>query len=317
MPTPVSLTHTRCMVLIPAGPNTQPEYLNDTIESVNHHIGAVNCTVAVIDDSRRKRFAYVGDLFPNAVVTEAADYGEGEKSDTRGSLFAKQVSAIRRLMWRYRFDVLLRMDTDALMIGNAPHEDALALLDGHLDIGMVGAFTRRGDGSDKKAAMAAKGQQLTRDMGLRCWLKDPALVSTLRSLVRRAEGHGYTRGDMCTGGACFMAPRALSAMEKQGLLDLDVLSRSALMDDMLMALLCCAAGYKLSDLPADRDVLAINWRGLPVPLDALVAHNKKIVHPIKDDDPSVEPAVRAYFRERRARADAASLLAANAGRAGR
>jgi hypothetical protein len=311
------MTHTRCMVLIPAGPDTQPEYLNDTLESVNHHIGVLSCVVAVIDDSRRKRFAYVGDLFPNGVVIEAADYQEGAKSDTRGSLFGKQVAAIRSLMRRYRFDVLLRLDTDALVIGDAPHEDALAFLERRPDVGMVGAFTRRGDGSDKKPAMAKKGEQLTREMGLRRGLKDLALVKTLRSLVRCAEAHGYTRGDMCTGGACFLSPRALTAIEQQGLFDLDMLSRSELMDDMLMALLCAAAGYKLSDLPADRDVLAINWRGLPMPLDALVASNKKIVHPIKDGDLSVEPGVRAFFRERRGGAGAAPFIASTAGRAGR
>ena len=315
MTTHASMLHTRCVVLIPAGPETQLEYLNDTIESVNHHIGVLNCIVAVIDDSRRKAFACVGDLFPNAVLIEAADYREGGKSDTRGSLFAKQAAAIRWLMRRYRFDVLLRMDTDALMIGDAPHDDALAFLEARPDVGMIGAFTRRGDGSDKKPAMATKGQQLTREMGLRRGLRDLALVKTLRSLVRRAEAHGYTRGDMCTGGACFLSHRALTAIEKQGLFDLDVLSRSALMDDMLMALLCFAAGYRLSDLPRDGDVLAINWRGLPMPPEALVASRKKIVHPVKDDDLSVEPKVRAFFRERRLGAHGAPLVAATVGRA--
>ena len=53
-----------------------------------------------------------------------------------------------------------------------------------------------------------------------------------------------------------------------------------------MALLCSAAGYRLSDLPEERDVLAINWRGMPMPPDVLVSRNKKIVHPVKDDDPN-------------------------------
>ena len=70
-------------------------------------------------------------------------------------------------------------------------------------------------------------------------------------------------------------------MLEKGFFNLDVLRHSQLADDALMALLCCAAGYRLSDMPEDSDVLAINWRGLPMPLEALVSRNKKIVHPIK------------------------------------
>lgn len=292
-------THTRCMVLMPAGPDTAREYLDDTIESVIHHIGASNCILAVIDDSRQNRFAYVGNAFPNAVVIKAVDYAEDAASVTRGALFSKQAHALKHLVQRYRFDVLLRMDTDALMIGDAPHEDVLTFLKARPDVGIVGAFRRRGDGSDKAWAMAAKGRQLSREMSLRHGFRNLALLRTLRRLVRRAEAHGYTRGDMCTGGAFFMAPGAIMAIEEQGLFDLEALRHSKLADDALFALLCCAVGYRLSDLPDDNDLLAINWRGLPMPVEELVSRNKKIVHPVKDADLAAEPRVRAYFRKRR------------------
>ena len=164
---------------------------------------------------------------------------------------------------------------------------------------MVGAFTRRGDGSDKTPAMASKGRELTQEARLRLGLKRLALAVTLRRLLRRAEAHGYTRGDMCTGGAYFLSRSAILAMQAQGFFNLKVLERSRLPEDLLMALLCSAAGYRLSDLPEERNVLAINWRGLPMPPDVLVSLKKKIVHPIKDDDLTVEPAVRAYFQSRR------------------
>jgi hypothetical protein len=292
------LPHTRCIVLIPAGPATVREHLNDTIESAIHYIGS-NCTVAVIDDSREDRFAYVANVFRNAVVMKAIDCDEGKVSKTRGALFAKQVHTLKRLRRQYRFDILLRMDTDALMIGHAPHEDALRFVASHPDVGMIGAFKRRGDGSDKTPAMAAKGRELAEEIRFRHGIKHFRLVRTLRRLMRHAEGHGYTRGDMCTGGAFFLTPAALTAMEGQGLLDLDVLRHSTMADDLLLALLCCAAGYRLSDLPEDNDVLAINWRRFPMPVEILVSSNKKIVHPVKDDDLTVEPRVRAYFRQRR------------------
>lgn len=293
------MTRTRCLVLIPAGPDTIADYLHDTIDSINYHLGQPNCIVAVLDDSRRNGFSSIANRSPNVIVLAANDYQEGRTSNTRGSLFAKQAGAIRELRRRYVFDVLLRMDTDALMIGNAPDQDVLRFQHAHPEIGMIGAFHRRGDGTDKTAALAYKGRQLAREMRLRRAIHKFGVVTTLRRLVKHAEAHGYTRGDMCTGGAFFLFPAAISAMHEQGLLNLEVLGRSTLMDDLLMGLLCYAAGFKLADMPETDDVMAINWRGLPMPVDDLVSRNKKIVHSVKTDDPITEASIRAYFRRRR------------------
>ena len=46
--------------------------------------------------------------------------------------------------------------------------------------------------------------------------------------------------------------------------------------------------------------MAINWCGLPMPLDELVQRGKKIVHPVKElSDPEHEANVRAFFRTQR------------------
>jgi hypothetical protein len=287
------------MVLIPAGPDTVLAYLDDTISSINHHIGVGNCGVAIVDDSRQDLFQDLASTFPNSTVIKAPDYHEGKQSRKGGSLFGKEISALKLLMESCRFDMLLKMDTDALVIGDLPQHEVLAFFEQRPDVGMVGAFRRRGDGSDKQRAMSAKGRKLTREMTLPHGLKNLAVMKTLRKLVRRAEQHGYTRGDTCTGGAYFMSTNALHAIREQAYFDLEELRYSRLSEDSLMALLCCAAGYRLSDMPPDRDTLAINWRGLPMPPEALVSANKKIVHPVKDRDPAAEANVRAYFRQRR------------------
>ncbi len=298
------MTHVQCMVLIPAGPATVREYLDDTIDSINQHMRQSNCTVALLDDSREGRFDDIAGAFSNVVVVKAADYHEGTRTIKRGSLFSKEIHALKQLMERHRFDILLKMDTDALIIGDSPQREVLAFMERHPHVGMVGAFRRRGDGSDKASAMASKGRVLGKEMRLRSGFRNLALTRTLRRLVRRAEEHGYTRGDTCTGGAYFVSSSAVQSMLRNGFLDLSVLRYSKLSEDSLMALLCCACGYGLSDLPEDSDVLAINWRGLPMPLEALVARNKKIVHPIKDSDTVNEADVRAYFRERRGGSEA-------------
>ena len=122
------MTHVDCLVLIPAGPDTVLAYLDDTIASVNYHVGVASCRVVVLDDSRRDQCLGIADRFPNAVSIKAPDYREGSQSSTRGALFGKQIYALKWLMERYSFDVFLRMDTDAIMIGDSPHEDAMAFL---------------------------------------------------------------------------------------------------------------------------------------------------------------------------------------------
>ena len=287
------------MVLIPAGPATVRANLEDTIDSINYYIGVDACRVAIVDDSRRDSFRDLAGAFPNILVVRAPDFREGLRSRKGGPLLAKELSALRTLLESWRFDMLLKMDTDTLVIGERPQFEVRAAFEQDRDVGMIGAFKRRGDGTDKQQAMYEKGLELTREMTLPAGLRHPALMLTLRRLVRLAERHGYKRGDTCTGGAYFMSWRAVDAIRAAGHLDLAMLRYSRLSEDSLMALLCGAAGYRLADMPADRDSLAINWRGLPMPLEALVSANKKIVHPVKTADPTTEAQVRAYFRRRR------------------
>lgn len=69
----------------------------------------------------------------------APDYHEGRQSHKRGSLFGKEISAIKVLIESCRFDILLKMDTDALVIGDLPQQEVLAFFEEHPDVGMVGA----------------------------------------------------------------------------------------------------------------------------------------------------------------------------------
>ena len=60
------------------------------------------------------------------------------------------------------------------------------------------------------------------------------------------------------------------------------------------------SGFKLADFSRPQDVMAINWRGLPMPLDELVRHQKKVIHPVKDvDRPEHEREVRSFFKQLR------------------
>lgn len=311
-----------CAILIPAGPDTLLHFLADTVASVQHYIGRTASHILVVDDSRDGRFRGLHHAGHGVTVIDAPDCGEGISAvSQRGSLFAKQAAGVRWLMKHVQFDALLKLDTDALVTGPAPHHDAIALWEARSDVGVIGALTRRGDGTDKVDAMARKGRQLSGELrghGLR-WsgairdaLRHPRRagagiqrrlrwMTALGRLVGEAERHGYVRGATCTGGAYFVNPRLLSAMENRGLLEpawSNLCAASGLSEDSIVGLIAYTCGFCLSDPSPDRDVLAINWRGMPMSPDEVVRRGMKIVHPIRDEVHE-EAEVRAFFAAQR------------------
>ena len=280
-------SYRQCIVMIPAGPSTRMDFVEDTVESINFHIGSSAVCTVIIDDSRTRGFFPLADKYENVQVLEAVIYDEGFADMSQsGSLFGKQLKALEEVQKRFRFDVLLKADTDSLVIGNGVQQDVLRFLSSHPDVGIVGAYTHRGDGSPKDHAMALKGRQLTHEITFPRCLRNLSLAKALRGLVRRAEENGYARGATCTGGGYFMAARLVDTMEQNGFLRLQILRHSKLSEDTLMGLLAYACGFRLSDMPVNSDVLAINHTGLPMPVEELVARGKKLLHPVKGEDPS-------------------------------
>jgi len=307
-----------CAILIPAGPLTAVGFLEDTVSSVHHYIGRTASHVVVIDDSRDGRFRGLQQADSGVTVLDAPDCREGLSAvSQRGSLFAKQAAGLRWLLNHVRFDALLKMDADALVTGPAPHHAAIALWEGRPDVGVVGALMRWGNGVDKAHAMASKGRQLSaefygrglqwRDVATDALRASPRALSgllrrvrwmrTLHRIVADAEQHGYVRGATCTGGAYFVNPRALEAMQARGFLEpafANLFAVSGLSEDSLVALVAYACGFCLSDPTPERDPLAINWQGLPMSPEELVRRGKAIVHSVRDGRYG-EAAVRAFF----------------------
>jgi hypothetical protein len=295
-PAPPQRPGCRCLTLIPVGPGTDRDFLKDTLDSVYHYIDPAELMVAVLDDSRAELCASLEEDYPESIVLKAPSL---RATDWQRPAFDKLLFALRVLLARVDFDVCLRMDTDALVIGANPHRDAIHFLEQRPDVGMVGAFTIRGDGTDKADAMAAKGKMLVSDTSWWRTLLKPKFAASLNSLMRAARQHGYRPGDMCTGGALLISRAVLERADKLGFLNLDGFGAARVGDDCLLSLLTCACGFRLADMPDNLNIFAVNWHGIPMPPEELVAKGKKIVHPVRTNDPAVEPKIRLYFRKKR------------------
>ncbi len=291
-----------CLVLTPVGPRSDAQHVADTVASFRHYMPASSTVMLLLDDRGADASDAPLPRHDNVFCIRASDFDRSHRSEhsTRGVLLYKQMRALERTARTLRWRCLLRLDDDAIFTGPSPHLDALGYFAEHPDVGMLGSYLRRGDGTDKRTSFARQGRRLWRQVVSAAGLLHPLMSAHLVQLIVSAQKSGYQLGHMCTGGALFLSQDAWDDTYALWAGGGAALRHSRLADDLLLALYTCAAGYRLADFSDREQVMAINWRGLPMPLDELARLGKKVLHPVKEpSDPTHETSVREYFRHRR------------------
>jgi hypothetical protein len=251
--------------------------------------------VIVVDDSRRRgpdMRALRGLSDEVTVLTAPA-----ARAGTRGGLWAKVAYGIRHVLRHYDFETLLRMDADALMIGEGADRKAIERFHAEPDVGLLGSFRIGWDGEARDPRPAAR--ILNGALGMR-GLSDPEGRRLLRELVDRASRSGFTAGDHTLGAAMFLSRAAVRAIEANGWFASSELTRTSLADDHLLSLLVPAAGFRVADFGRPGDPLALRWRGLPAAPDNLVGTEVSIVHSVRSYRDLDEAAIRGTFARHRA-----------------
>jgi hypothetical protein len=116
-----------CLALMPVGPRSNIEYVQDTLDSFLHYFAPSSSLLLILDDTRKNELK---DRIPNdsrvRVLDSQSCLVDGTKShNTRGLLFVKQAVAVQMLSKEYDWKCLLRLDDDALVIGPNPQLDAI------------------------------------------------------------------------------------------------------------------------------------------------------------------------------------------------
>lgn len=300
-------SHATSLVIIPFGNGRDPAFLADTIESVQYHFKTGPTRIAVINDSVHDLQSEL-DLPSDTVTIYPSRYETtGRTGETRyGALFVNTLDVIRTEQRTHSFDVTVKMDDDTLVCGDDPHLSVIDYFEENPGVGVVGAFTRRGDGSPKQEAMARKGETIRDIITFRRFFRrvratkhfmtawEELLLSlSLRYLDHQAAKHPrYTRGDTCTGGCYFLSKRLLKRLPTQQLIARPLAFCDDPGEDTAMALLAYALGFFVADYPSGEKRIAINWRGLPVPPTALIERNIAVVHPVKGDSNHTEWSIR-------------------------
>ena len=273
------------------GPRTSVEHLLDTIDSARYWIGEDLDTVVAVDDSGDASVAAA--LESRAPLVRRISTGKAG-SGLNGGLYAVTCLGMRTALDTSRATLLLQLDTDALVVGPAPHLDAVAHLRKHPDVGLLGSYRITCTGAERDFRPAAKA--LARDLHDR---RHPLLALRMRRMLTQARRHGYEPGEHALGAAYFMPRTCLEDLRDKGLLNGARLRRSSMGDDQLLGLVVRAAGWRIDDFSGDGQPLAVVWKGLPWPVDEITRRAKKIVHSTKDHGDVREADVRRYFAELR------------------
>jgi hypothetical protein len=191
-----------------------------------------------------------------------------------------------------QFDVLLRLDTDALLLGPGLAEAAAAQFHAKADVGALGAYRIGPDGGIRDWTSA---RRLVRaHTGLR-GLRYLSCRRTLRGLV--ASAPGYVLGEHALGGAVIYRGEMLREIYRRGLLKFPELANSRLGEDHIFGLITVASGYRTDDFSKPGDPMAARWKGLPFSPDELLKSGKLVTHSIRSWNGMSEQEIRDHFAE--------------------
>lgn len=170
---------------------------------------------------------------------------------------------------RYEFDVLLKLDTDALCLRPGVFAEARACFEARPRVGMAGSHLR-GTGDE-------------RDDHRFAWLV-PLMEAEAREDARFAEAwdaalaNGYTPGEHVQGGVYVLSRAALDALDAAGLLRWRPRLDATLYDDVVLSMFVYAAGFTLASL--EPTILSAP-NNLPVQLGAVAELSPAAVHTVK------------------------------------
>lgn len=279
------------VLVMPVGPACKPEFIADSLYSFMHY-STCDYKIILADDSQKGTGLKIKKLFPRIdVVTTERSMGK------LCGLYITLCKAFRHALDNYRFRAVLRMDTDALIIGTAPEQEALQLFKTNPQIGIAGQYPLDYDGQPWDISWPR--YQVKRLTGSRTFLKKPYAHLLLLLQYKRAIKRGYKTGESVFGGACFISEKCLTSLHQSGLLPMNGLKTVELEEDHLFSMLAISIGFKLGNLSSGKLPLGCAWKGLPAPPEELYASGKKIIHSTRNWQHMNEEDIRKWFRNKR------------------
>lgn len=281
----------KCVVLIPLGPGCKEEFVKDSLESVRFYMP--DAQVVLVDDGHK-------GLGENVIDGEMVLLKTEKNNGKASGLYFTLCEGMRYAVENFEFDVLLRIDTDGLVIGSGAEMKAGRYFKKHPQVGILGSYRKAYDGAVRD--YSAAGETVKRECSWKGVVRDRfgfARARCLRDLVSRGKAHGYELGEHVMGGACFYSYELVKAYYDAGYLPLDALRGSWLEEDMIFGLLARSLGFELGEFNGGTYPMGVKWQGLPDNPDQLIKDKKCIVHSIRYYEDMDEKVIRKVFARAR------------------
>lgn len=279
------------VVVVPVGPDSSVPFIEDTIASY-HHYTQSSYQVVFADDSQQGIGKELKAKFPTADVITT-----GKAMGGWAGLYITLSLAFRHAVEHYHFKAVLKLDTDALIIGEAPEKEAIALFEKEANAGIAGQYPT--DYWGKPWNLNWPKQRIIN--GTQTWkfFRRPIANWQLIKLYKKALHNGYITGESVFGGAYFMSEVFLICLYNNGLLPNLTFRSLNLGEDHLFSLLAKAFGFALKSLSGKNQPFGCAWKSLPVSPEQLIADNKKIIHSVRYWNEKKESDIREFFNEKR------------------
>ncbi|MBX3086291.1 MAG: hypothetical protein KF716_31940 [Anaerolineae bacterium] len=281
----------KLIITISVGPPGSGNKIDDVIDTIRSamYYGGADSRIVIQDNSHPLNTGKkLQEMFPQLdMVRSPRNYG------LYGGLYKAESIAMQHAYERYEFGALLRMDSDALMIGHGFADEAIAKISANPNAGVLGMYFTSGEGIEWAR------QQLLAMTSVTGYIKDPRRCAFLRQLIYKAERNNWQLGQHILGGALVMTPTYIERVNKAGLLHREELRRAKLQNDHTYSLLCKAVALDLIDFNVPNGPMAITWRGLPASPQDLIEQGAKVVHSTRFWKNMDEAQVRTFFRARR------------------
>jgi hypothetical protein len=271
----------RVVYLLLCGPG-ELAALSDTLDSIAAWEGG-EAKAIVVDDATTEVSGHVAARHPDVDVVRMRWPTSGPPR-----LSPAVNLGMRAALARYDFDVLCKLDTDAVVTGPGLGAAAARRFAADLTLGLLGTVSLRADG-------------VPEDHTYDAWVlrHERRWSRVVRDRLARARAGTYD-GRKAHGGVYVISRRALETVAAAGDLDRDPPWWSQMPEDTWTALAVCAAGFHLGSWGAPGEPTACASKFLPVPLDQVRERGVLAVHSVRrglGGEPEAE--VRAALRTQR------------------
>jgi hypothetical protein len=283
-------------VIVPIGPGkAELRRFSELLDSLWTYDPHARLCVAV-DSSPESRDLPLESLSRGCrFITLHAPY-HGQGKPLFGRLSAGILLALRTVFREGPFDFVLRMDTDALIVG--PFREAvLGFIAQHPEAGIVGTL-----GSTCRRDVYYYGCEKASVSDVFRALECSPAPERVVEHAHLAVENGYVGKEYCQGGVYVLPFETLRRMSSMGIFDSpeDWLAL-AVPEDVMMGMYARTVGLRSLDFSLPGEPFGNHHRGLAYSPREMVRLGYSLIHSTKGDVDYSESQIRGYFRARRAR----------------